>query len=150
VIDLSSSSDEEDLIAATSHDFEFAQRLFSELNSTVLGPHNDSKIIILSDSDEEEVCEEKTTVIEDAAASIAVNPASTASANADNVPVGAKMIIVMIRALIRRLTATPAADVTPASLRLPHQEGAEAGVLQEELQWFYIAVPSFLCAEKLG
>jgi hypothetical protein len=34
VIDLSSSLDEEDLIAATSYDFEFAQRLFGKLNRT--------------------------------------------------------------------------------------------------------------------
>jgi hypothetical protein len=32
VIDLSSSLDDEDLIAATSYDFEFAQRLFGKLN----------------------------------------------------------------------------------------------------------------------
>jgi hypothetical protein len=35
VIDLSSSSNGEDLIAATSRDFEFAQRLFGELNRAV-------------------------------------------------------------------------------------------------------------------
>jgi hypothetical protein len=63
---------------------------------------------------------------------------------------GQKMIIVMIRALIRRLAVTAVAEVTPTSLRLPRQEGAEAGVLQGELQWFYIAVPPSLCAEKLG
>jgi hypothetical protein len=55
VIDLSSSSDEEDLIADTSHDFEFTQRLNGELNRAVLGPSDDGKIIILSDSNEEEV-----------------------------------------------------------------------------------------------
>jgi hypothetical protein len=58
VINLSSSSDEEDLIAATSHDFELAQRLFGELNHAVLGPPDDGKIIVLSDSNEEEVHEE--------------------------------------------------------------------------------------------
>jgi hypothetical protein len=88
VIDLSSSSDEEDLIAATSRDFEFTQRLFGELTRGVLGPHDNGKIIVLSESDEEEVCEEKSTSIEDAAASIAVNPASTVSV--DDAPVGAK------------------------------------------------------------
>jgi hypothetical protein len=40
-----------------------------------------------------------------------------------------KMIIVMIRAPIRRLAVTTAVEVTPTSLRLPHQEGAEAVVL---------------------
>jgi hypothetical protein len=90
VIDLSSSSDEEDLIAATSHDFEFTQRLFGELNCAVLGPPGDGKIIILIDSDEEEVCEEKTTDTEYAAASATVNPASTAFADVDDAPAGEK------------------------------------------------------------
>jgi hypothetical protein len=90
VIDLSSSSDEEDLITATSCDFEFAQRLFSELNRAVMGSSSDGTIIILSDSDEEEVHEEKTTGTEDAAASTVVNPASTASTSIDDAHVGAK------------------------------------------------------------
>jgi hypothetical protein len=42
---------------------------------------------------------------------------------------GQKMIIVMIRAPIRRLVATATAEVMPMSLRLPHQEGVEAVVL---------------------
>jgi hypothetical protein len=79
VIDLSLSSDEEDLIAATSHDFEFAKRLFGELNRVILGPPSDDKIIILSDSDEEQVREENTTDTEDATASATVNFGSTAS-----------------------------------------------------------------------
>jgi hypothetical protein len=89
VIDLSSSSDEEDLIVATSRDFDLAQRLFGELNRGVLGPPGYGKIIILSDSDEEEV-REKTTDTEIMAASAAVNPASTASADVDDAPVGVK------------------------------------------------------------
>jgi hypothetical protein len=91
VIGLSSSSDEEDLIAATSHDFEFAQRLFGELNRAVLGPPGDSKVIVLVDSDEEkEAHEEKTTGIEPATTSGAVNPASAASASVDDAPAGMK------------------------------------------------------------
>jgi hypothetical protein len=90
VIDLSSSLDEEDLIAATSRDFAVTQRLFGELNRAILGSPGDDKIIILSDSDEEEVREEKTTGTEDAAASAAVNPASTASTDADDTPARAK------------------------------------------------------------
>jgi hypothetical protein len=89
VIDLSSSSDEEDLITATSRDFELAQRLFGELNRAVLGPSDDGKIIILSDSNEEEAREEKTTRNEDVTASAVVNPAPT-SADTDNAPMGAK------------------------------------------------------------
>jgi hypothetical protein len=45
---------------------------------------------------------------------------------------------------------TPTAEVTSVSLRLPHQECAEVGVLQGELQWFCISIPPSLCAEKLG
>jgi hypothetical protein len=54
VVDLSSSSDEEDFIVDTSWDAEFARRLFGDLNRDVLGPPDDGKVIILSDSDEEE------------------------------------------------------------------------------------------------
>jgi hypothetical protein len=50
----------------------------------------DGKIIILSDSDEEDVREEKTTSTKDTTASGAVNRASTASVNTDDAHVGAK------------------------------------------------------------
>jgi hypothetical protein len=136
VIDLSLSSDLEDLITATSHDFEFTQRLFGELNRDALGSPDNDKTIILSNFDEEEVHEEKATNIEDVAASAAVNPTSTtfADANADDAPTGQKTSIVMIMPLIIRLAATTTVEVMPASLRLPRQEGAEADVLQGELQ----------------
>jgi hypothetical protein len=88
VIDLSLFSDEDDLIAATSCDFEFTQRLFGEHNRAVLGLPGDGKIIILSDSEKEEVHEEKTTDTEYATASAAVNSASTASADANDALVG--------------------------------------------------------------
>jgi hypothetical protein len=90
VIDLSSSSDEEDLIATTSRDFEFAQRFYGDLNRVVLGSPGDDKIIVLSDSNEEEVCEEKTTDTKNAAASAAVNPAATTSIDTDDGPAGAE------------------------------------------------------------
>jgi hypothetical protein len=54
VVDLSLSYDEEGLIADTSCDEEFTRRLFGDLNRDILGPLGDGKIIILSDSDEEE------------------------------------------------------------------------------------------------
>jgi tricorn protease-like protein len=81
VVDLSSSSDEGDLIADDSRDEEFIRRLFGDLNRDVIGPSSDDNIIILSDSDkeEEDMREEKTIGTEDAATSAAVNPASTAS-----------------------------------------------------------------------
>jgi hypothetical protein len=81
VIDLSSSSDEENFIADTSRDFEFAQRLYGELNHDLLGPPGNGKVIILNDSDEEkeEAREEEFVDAEDAAAFAAINPVSTAS-----------------------------------------------------------------------
>jgi hypothetical protein len=54
MVDLSSSSNEEDLILDTSRDDEFARRLFGDLNRDVLGPPDDGNVMILSDSDEEE------------------------------------------------------------------------------------------------
>jgi hypothetical protein len=65
VVDLSSSSDEEDLIPYTSWD-EFTKRLFGDLNREVLEPPDDGKVIIFSDSDEEEeeAREEDTTDVE--------------------------------------------------------------------------------------
>jgi hypothetical protein len=54
VVDLSSSFDEEGLIADVSRDEEFTGRLFGDLNRDILGSSGDGKIIILSDSDEEE------------------------------------------------------------------------------------------------
>jgi hypothetical protein len=62
VVDLSSSSDEGDLIAGVSRDEEFTRKLFSDLNQDFLGSSDDGKIIILNDSNEEgEVHEEKVT-----------------------------------------------------------------------------------------
>jgi hypothetical protein len=91
MIDLSSSSDEEGLIPDVSRDFEFAHRLYGELNRDLLRPPDDDKIIVLSDSDDEkvEVHEEKSTGTKDVAASAGINPASTASADTDDAPTGA-------------------------------------------------------------
>jgi hypothetical protein len=88
VVYLSSPSDEEEPIHDISRDFEFAQRLFGELNCDFLGPLDNSKVIILSDSDEEkeEASEKKSTGVEDAATSAAVNPVSTASADDIGIP----------------------------------------------------------------
>jgi hypothetical protein len=80
-VDLSSHSDEEEPIHDISRDFEFAQCLFGERNRDLLGLPGDSKVIILSDFDEEkeEAREEKSTGAKDAATSAVVNPVSTAS-----------------------------------------------------------------------
>jgi hypothetical protein len=49
VVDLSSPSDEEEHIHDIFRGFEFAQRLFGELNRDLLGPPSDGKVIILND-----------------------------------------------------------------------------------------------------
>jgi hypothetical protein len=80
-VDLSSSSDEEGLIRDTSQDEEFAKKLFGDLNHDVLGPPDDGKIIILSDSDEEEEVREKDAADVEATPIFAARtPTSTASA----------------------------------------------------------------------
>jgi hypothetical protein len=102
MVDLSSPSDKEEPIHDTARDFEFAQRLFGELNRDLLGPPDNSKVIILNDFDEEneEAHEEKSAGTEDAATSVAVNPISTASA--DDIGTPAEM------------SSTPAASPTDA------------------------------------
>jgi hypothetical protein len=91
IIDLSLSSNEENFIADTSRDVEFAKKLFGDLNRDILGPSGDGKVIILNDCDEEkEAHEEKIAGTESTPTSVAVNPASTASTNTDDAPVGAK------------------------------------------------------------
>jgi hypothetical protein len=80
VVDLSSSSDEEALIPDTSRGEEFTRRLFGDLNYAVLGPPGDGKVIILSDSDEEEEVHEEDAADAEAAPSSAMkSPALTAN-----------------------------------------------------------------------
>jgi hypothetical protein len=91
MIDLSLSSDEENVIADTSRDAELTKKLFDDLNCDILGPPGDGKVIILDDSDEEkETPDEKTVDTELTATSAAINPASTASAVAGDAPTGVK------------------------------------------------------------
>jgi hypothetical protein len=120
VIDLSLSSDEENFIADTSRDAEFVRKFFGDLNRDILGLPGDDKVIILNDSDEEkEAPDEKTTNIELAATSVAVNLVPTASAVADDASKGAKMIIVMIRGPIRRPVVATTMEVVMVRLRSP-------------------------------
>jgi hypothetical protein len=116
-MDLSSSLDEEDLIPDTSHDFEFAQHLYDELNRALLGSPSEGKIIILNDSNEEkeEVREEKSTDARDKAASAAVNPHPPPSI-APMLLWGQRMIIVMIRGPIRRLAVRMVVGMMPVSV----------------------------------
>jgi hypothetical protein len=82
MVDLSSSSDEGYLIVDVSWDEEFARRFFGDLNRDFLGLPDDDKIIILSDSDEEEeVCKEKTVDIKAVPSSTARSLALTTSAD---------------------------------------------------------------------
>jgi hypothetical protein len=119
MIDLFLSSDEENFITNSSHDVEFTRKLFGDLNRNILGLPDVGKVIIINDYDEEEEAqEEKTASTKPMATSTAVNPASIASADANDAPAGAKMIIVMIRDPIRRLAVATTAEVAPVSLRL--------------------------------
>jgi hypothetical protein len=91
VIDLSLSSNEENVIADTSRDTKFARKFFDDLNRDILGPHGDGNVIILDASDEEkEASDEKTADTELMATSAAVNPTLTVSAVADDAPEGVK------------------------------------------------------------
>jgi hypothetical protein len=84
VVDLSSSSDEEGLIPDTSQDEELTRRLFGHLNLAILRPPGDDKVIILSDSDEEEVREEDATDAEGVSSSVVKSLAPTASTDDAN------------------------------------------------------------------
>jgi hypothetical protein len=67
VVDLSLSSDEEGLIHDTSRDEKFTRRFFGDLNHDVLEPPGVDKVIIFSDSnEEEEEVHEETTADTDA------------------------------------------------------------------------------------
>jgi hypothetical protein len=84
VIDLSSSSGEENFIVDATRHFEFAQKVFGELNRDVLGPPGDGRVIILDDSEEEEEVHEEDTVNTAATPSAAVRrPLTLAASPAD-------------------------------------------------------------------
>jgi hypothetical protein len=96
VVDLFLLQGEENLIYDITHDFEFTQRLFDELNHAFLGPPEDGKVIILSDSDEEEeeTREEKSVGVKDAATFAAINPVSTASVDDIGTPAEKSLTLV--------------------------------------------------------
>jgi hypothetical protein len=73
VVDLASSSGEEDSVTDTSRDEELARKLFGDLNRDILRPPGDGKIIVLSDSDDEDGTREDTAVNTEAAPSSAAN-----------------------------------------------------------------------------
>jgi hypothetical protein len=90
VVDLSSSLDEEGLIPDTSRDEKFTRRLFGDLNYDVLGRVGDGKVIILSDSnEEEEVCEKIATNAHAAPSTVVKSPTPTTFvADVDEEPKG--------------------------------------------------------------
>jgi hypothetical protein len=92
MIDLSSSSNEENFIVDTSHNVELAKKLFGGLNRNILGPPGDGKINVLDDSDDEtEAQDEKTAGIKPTAAPASVDQTSTAPTSADDAPARAKI-----------------------------------------------------------
>jgi hypothetical protein len=90
MVDLASPSGEEDFFADTSRDEELARKLFGDLNRDSLGPPGDGKIIVLSDSDDEDEAHEDTAVNAEAAPPSAANsPATpTSTSDADETPDG--------------------------------------------------------------
>jgi hypothetical protein len=52
VVDMS--YEDEDILLDTSRDAELSKKLFGDLNRDLLGTPDDGKVIVLSDSDEEE------------------------------------------------------------------------------------------------
>jgi hypothetical protein len=89
-VDLALSSGEEDSIADTSRDEKLARKLFGDLNRDILGPPGDGKIIILSDSDEEDETHEDAAVNAEAAPPSAANSVDspTSAPDADETPDG--------------------------------------------------------------
>jgi hypothetical protein len=86
-VDLALSSGEEDSVADTSRDEELVRKLFSDLNRDILGPPGDGKIIVLSDSDDEDETPEDTA---EAAPPSAANSTDspTSAPDADETPDG--------------------------------------------------------------
>jgi hypothetical protein len=83
VIELSSSSDEEGFFADTAWDAEFTKWLFGDLNHDLLGPLSDGKVIVLSNSDEEEEACEENAADGEAVPSAAGKSSTPASSTVD-------------------------------------------------------------------
>jgi hypothetical protein len=90
VVDLPLSPSEEDSVADTSWDEEFARKLFGDLNRDILGPPGDGKIIVISDSDDEDETHEDAAVNVEAASPSAANSADspTSAFDVDETPDG--------------------------------------------------------------
>jgi hypothetical protein len=90
VVDLALSLGEEDSVADTSRDEELTRKLFGDLNHDILGPPDDGKIIVLSDSDDEDETPEDAAVNAEAAPPSAANSTDspTSASDADETPDG--------------------------------------------------------------
>jgi hypothetical protein len=97
-VDLALSSSEEDSVADTSRDEEFARKLFGDLNCDILGPPGDGKIIVISDSDDEDETHEDAAVNAEATPPSAANSADspTSASDADETPDGCQMIMLTV------------------------------------------------------
>jgi hypothetical protein len=111
MVDLASSSGEEDFFTDTSRDEELARKLFGDLNRDILGPPGDGKIIVLSDSNDEDEAHEDAAVNAETAPPSVVNSAVTPVSASDAMkhPMGCKMIVVTV-------------GTRPVHLRLPRQD----------------------------
>jgi hypothetical protein len=89
-VDLTLSPSEEDFVADTSRDEEFARKLFGDLNYDILGLPDDGKIIVISDSDDEDETHEDAAVNAEAAPPSAANSADspTSASDVDETPDG--------------------------------------------------------------
>jgi hypothetical protein len=90
VVDLALSSGEEESIADTSRDEEFTRKLFGDLNRDILGSPGDGKIIVISDSDDEDETHEDAAVNAEATPPSATNSADspTSASDVDETPDG--------------------------------------------------------------
>jgi hypothetical protein len=89
-VDLTLSSGEEDSVVDTSRDEELARKLFGDLNRDILEPPGDGKIIVLTDSDDEDETPEDAAVNAEAAPPSAANSTDspTSVPDADETPDG--------------------------------------------------------------
>jgi hypothetical protein len=76
-------------------DEELVRKLFGDLNRDILGPPGDDKIIVLSDSDDEDEAHEDAALNAEAAPPSVANSTDTPTSapDADETPDGCKMII---------------------------------------------------------
>jgi hypothetical protein len=82
-VDLTLSPSEEDSVADTSRDEEFARKLFGDLNCDILGPPGDGKIIVISDSNDEDETHEDAAVNTEVAPPSAANSTDSPTSASD-------------------------------------------------------------------